>query len=1104
MTNPAPAQPRRRRRRWLILLLVLIVPILGVILALPWALGTPPARRWLLARANQFLAPGGLDVATFRFSWFGPTVMTGFTIIDAEHDHVAFAPRVVWDRNLARILFDRPRYGTLDLGRANFDIERRADGSFDLYEALKPIFGPDPKVDLTIKVRQGTFKLRSPNLASPLTASRADLTIHRPPFPGPLIWDLQLSDPAPPKGKGNAPHLKFKGDFDRWQAAPKLSATLAMLDWPLAVEAAGVTTRGRFSGNAAVDKIGENWHTNGKAVAVHLAAQGPPLRGDQPQLDRVEANWNVDTSAGSKTVYEFALKSPVGSLNGRGALPDQTGTTHIQGTLDLAKLAQLVPQTLRIRDGWSLDKGSATLKVAALPGKTPGWDAEVKLSDLTAHVNDRVVTLRDPAQVSARLLGDLNALRLEHLAVKSPFLNAVGSGDVDQGIQVAGTFDLNGLHRQLGDLIDFGTLKLAGEGHFEANYQRTKGQFLGALTADVDGLHIQGPANFQRDSISIKAHVQGPATDSGLPAAWTLAQVGLASGDWTADVTAFPKADGLHLDAFAQAPLSVGRFDGHVAGLWSEHILTLDEVRVNARPNGDAAPEALLSLAGQGRFDPKSGSLVLAPMPLPLPVAESSAVGLAPDGLRVVGIGQDGFRADLAVSGDLAASSKALAAWTKRDPIDLDGHWASRWTVRNQDGLQFAGRVEAFGLIDPPAERSLALDLQGTYRAEGDRIDLSEIVLLTPFARLEASGQIEDLSGRRLADLEGRLVPDWKALNARLQEEVEPGARVDGRPGPVHLVGSLASNPSGDWLNGLDAGVGFDLTSADVYGLRLGPAPIAVQFQGGQLSLEPIRTSLNGGLVHLDPEIIRDQAGGLSLAFKPGSGIENAQINDEVSSRVLAFAAPVLRDATKVRGLISGTIDRAIIPLGADHGRSTVVEGKMVFQNVAFIPGPLSRDLLSLIGRQDATLNLDNPIFLSIANGQIYQRGLSIPIGRLARIDLEGTVGFDRTLDMRAHLPLTPSLAANRPVLGGLMDGIGLTVPIRGTLSEPKIDGQALGVNFRDLGEDFLRRGAALGGVEMFNQLIRPRDPNAPPPLTPQERRAQRLERRARRRGLIP
>lgn len=1096
MTNPDP--DRRRRRRRLILLLVLTAPIVGVILGLPRALSTPPARRWLLARANQFLAPGGLDVATFRFSWFGPTVMTGFTIIDPEHDRVVVAPRAVWDRNLVRILFDRPRYGTLHLGRAACDIERHPDGSFDLHEALKPIFGPDPKVDLTVEIRQGNFKLRAPNLARPLTASRADLTIHRPPFPKPLVWTLQLNDPAPQKG--NASGLKFAGSFNHWQAAPELSATLAMIDWPLAVEAAGVTTRGRLSGNAAVETSGGQWHTTGKTVVLELDAQGPPLRGDRPRLDRVEANWKVDTSTGSKTVYEFALKSAAGLLDGHGSIPDQDGSTHVQGTLDLAKLAGQVPHTLRIRDGWTLDQGSATLKIVALPAKSRGWDAEVKLSDLTARVNNRVVTLRDPAQLSARLSGTLNTLRLEHLTVKTPFLDAVGRGDVDHGVQVAGTFDLDGLHRQLGDLIELGTLKLAGEGHFEADYQRAKGQFLGALTADVDGLQIQGPANLKRDSISIKAQVQGPAADSGLPAAWTLARVGLASGGSTADLIASPKADGLHLDAFAEAPLSAGRLDGHIAGLWENHVLILDEFRVNARPYSDAPKNALVSLAGRGRFDPKAGTLVLDP----LPGGPPGAVGLAPDGLRVVGIGQEGFRADLAVSGDLAGSSKALAAWTRRAPLDLDGLWASRWTVRNQGGLQFAGRVEAFGLIDPPAERSLALDLRGTYRGDGDRIDLSEIVLSSPIATLEASGRIDDLGGLRLADLEGRLVPDWKALNARLQREVEPGARVDGRPGPVHLRGSLADDGSGDWLEGLDAVFGFSMTGADVYGLKLGPAPIAARFRGGELSVEPIRTSLNGGTIRLDPAIIRDQTGGLSLELKPGSGIEGVQVNDEVSNRVLAFAAPVLRDATKVRGLISGKIDHAVIPLGADHGRSTVVEGNMVFQNVAFAPGPLSRDLLSLIGREDATLNLDEPVFLSIANGQIYQRGLAIPLGRLARIELEGTVGFDRTLNMRAHLPLTPSLAANRPVLGGLMDGVGLTVPIRGTLSDPKIDGEALGVNFREFGEDLLRRGAALGGAEMLDRLIRPRDPNAPPRLTPQERKAQRQERRARRRGLIP
>src|SRR5690242_19085106 len=120
MADPNPNR-RRRRKLWRTLA-VLLVLVVAATAAFPWFLGTAPARRWLLARANRTLAPGGLEVTTFRFSWFGPTEMTGFVIRDPQGDRVVKAARATWDRNLAQILFDRPRYGTLTLDRADLDV----------------------------------------------------------------------------------------------------------------------------------------------------------------------------------------------------------------------------------------------------------------------------------------------------------------------------------------------------------------------------------------------------------------------------------------------------------------------------------------------------------------------------------------------------------------------------------------------------------------------------------------------------------------------------------------------------------------------------------------------------------------------------------------------------------------------------------------------------------------------------------------------------------------------------------------------------------------------------------------------------------------------
>src|SRR5262249_7689541 len=103
----------RRWKRWLACLVILLLLLATAIAALPFALSTPPAKRWLLARANRELAPARLEVGAIQFSWFSPTYIRGVALIDAEGDRVLSAPRAIWDPTLKNWLFDHPRYGTL-------------------------------------------------------------------------------------------------------------------------------------------------------------------------------------------------------------------------------------------------------------------------------------------------------------------------------------------------------------------------------------------------------------------------------------------------------------------------------------------------------------------------------------------------------------------------------------------------------------------------------------------------------------------------------------------------------------------------------------------------------------------------------------------------------------------------------------------------------------------------------------------------------------------------------------------------------------------------------------------------------------------------------
>jgi len=1097
--------PRRWRRTWKVLGLgagLLAVAFAG----LPWLLGTTPARRWLLARANRALAPGSVRVETIRLSWFGPTRLTGVALVDAQGDRVIAAPRATWDRSLAAILALRGHLGTLTLDGATLDIERRADGSFDVVDALRPILNPDPRKDFRLRIVGGSLRFRSPGLAGPLVAERARLDLDLPAGLRPVTWRLGLGDRT-----RHGPSLEISGQADRGRGRGQSSEVVVAVtgrSWPLAIDAGGVRARARFDGRAEARREAGGWRFTGDAQALDLDAGGPALAGDRVKWDRVGGTWEVAQLVEGWAVDRLDLRSPVGTLVATGRVPAPPGSTaRIEGDLDLAALSKQMPHILRLREGLALERGSARLRIEGQAGpKGTTWDASARVSDLVARGGGGSASLREPLTISARAGQTADGFDLDRFALKSSFLDVASRGDVDRGIALQGSIDLGALRRQVGDLIDFGGLELDGHGKVTAEYSRGAAGFAGKLTLDLDGPSLGG--RFRRDSLQLLAVVSGPAHANGLPRGWEQGHLTLRDGGRVLNVDADARGGAIHVSADGKSPLRLGDRDGLVraklVGSWWGEALEIQEGRVGLW-DADGKAERI-NLTAAGRFDSATGELVIASKPS----AEAAPLTLAADGLHVSGLGRSAgpLRAEGSLAGDLALLAKALGPWLGTAPEGLAGTLTLHASARSGgDGLHLGGKLGAsdvtWGGSDVEGQHgapALSLDWQAFKPKDADRLDVSELVASAGYATLTLAGRIDGLGGVHQVDLGGTLAPDWDAINRFLTDRVEPGATARGKPRPVRVKGRLAGGSGVEVIRGLDAEVGIDLGGAQAFGMELGPAAIVVRSTRDGPAIDPIRSTLNGGTLRLEPEVGRDAAGDWQLRLKSGSALEGAEINDVVSRRVLAFVAPVLDAATRAHGKVSADVQRAEFPLGGGATRRAVVEGHVVFRDAEFVPGPLVVDLLHLLGRDDPQpVRLDRPVVLSIADGRVHQRGLAVPLGKVTQLELNGSVGFDRTLDLRAGVPITPAMLGNNPLLGGIAAGTRVEVPIGGTLAAPRIDQGAFNLAMKDLGRDLLRRGAGAGAAELLMRLARPRpaDPDAPAPPTPEERRALREQRKA-------
>jgi translocation and assembly module TamB len=1059
----------------------------GLIFSLPWLLELPAAQRRLATEANKILAPSSVKFSAIRLSWFRPTEVLSAGLYDARGGRLVTAPRATFSWSLWQILVIHPKSAILALERSDVDIERFADGTVDIYETLRPVISEHPPVRLVIRIDDGRLRFRDPAFTDPVVADKADIVLDLGRDSEPIHWNLQL---AQTDANGKSGHMRIEGKYSRSDVGPSgqhdLSLALKGSRWPWTLANSLVQARGELTGNLEGGVQTGRVRIDCDATISNLVAIGDALSSDTVHLETARAQLKMEGTAGSWAIDKLDVTSPVVSLHGQGSIPPKPKTgAWLEATVDLAAVARQLPATLHLRDDLRVERGSAQIRADILlgpDGHSEDWNVVGKVSELAARLGDKALTFTEPANLVAKLQHEGMATKIDRLDIQSSFLTATGQGDLDRGIAVTATVDLAAFREGFRDWIDLGLVELAGKGKLEATYRRQGEDYLASVNGAFRDLRVGGlplVAKVQREQLNIEGKFGGGATPSGWPRSWKelalhgssgdsdlklSAQAGATTGEYVVNGRA---STSLHLDD-RQHRLEGELIAKSAHGTWTADRLAVGLVRASKWGPG-VAPDEAIRWEGKGRYDSQQDALTVESAvspPHPPTQYETWITGnqtLRADGLKSLGAAQ----IEVAASADLSSLGHWLSPkdspWGGRiDALARARRDREQWNlglrVELRDAERTAGDGSKMGLAG-----SAVMTANAGYTPKSDRLELTELTLKAPYLQVEGAGVVRGLTTRVEVDLKGSLNPDWKAIQALLARKVEPNARIAGRQREWRLAGTLDGLPAFDRMGSLEGEIGVQIDSLDVFGMRLSAVPVVLRATHGRLTVDSIDSKLNGGILHLEPELVRSKDDSTWLHLGRESNLEGAVINDEVSHRVLSFAAPVLDGATRVEGRVSLALADAYFPILAPAEAQARIEGDLLFDDLRFMPGPLADELLSVFQRDRRPLAvLRDPVAVRIAGRKVYQEGLSIPVGNIASIGVNGTVDFDQNLDLVARFALTPP-RSGVPVLTPIMENMKFDLPIRGTLKKPKIDGEALKAHWAEVGTDLLGNSMAAG-----------------------------------------
>jgi translocation and assembly module TamB len=361
-------------------------------------------------------------------------------------------------------------------------------------------------------------------------------------------------------------------------------------------------------------------------------------------------------------------------------------------------------------------------------------------------------------------------------------------------------------------------------------------------------------------------------------------------------------------------------------------------------------------------------------------------------------------------------------------------------------------------------EPVVKLSARGNYETKAKLLKLEQAQIASTFIAAATAGSYAQSGTQSQADFSGQLSYDLDRTCSLMRPYLGSNVRVvGGGTTPFAWRGPMS-------LDKGQANAALKWDAADIYGFQVGPGEIKPILTNGMLNIEPMELAVSRGTVFLAPKI-RLSPDPMELTMPPGALIRQVQINQRMCSFFLKFIAPVLADVTSAQGAFSIDLDECRIPL-SDPAKGTVA-GKFIIHSIEIGPGPLIRELSTLMGRETpAKLKREGVVPFQMVNGRVYHKDMELIFPDFT-IRTYGSVGLDQTLAIVTEMPVPPKWLENNPAAPALRNQI-IKLPIAGTLQKPQLDRAEMD----KVSQQFIRNAARNMLEEGLNkgldQLFRP------------------------------
>jgi hypothetical protein len=1100
--------------------IALFFVIFAGLVFLPAILSSDMLKPRLLQQINRHL-PGQLQVDQWRFKWFSGIELKGITYDHRQQNLLVKIAKLRGLRGLIQLIANPRNLGGIEV----------VEPELVFFLQDKPRREPSDKVESSqaaglpffsglLKITDGSIHTVKPDHGEKTVVQDLDLLLDISDIEKPIACRVFLISGDRLGRFAGEGTMTLSADDPFNLSRIQSDARLKITNWELEDALSILASRGDYpSGKGRLDadlallgSSAEKLDIKGNLSLDRLELWGGPLGTDHPLIKGIEAKIDAAITRDIITLKQLRFQSSLANGATQGTIAS-AGQKQLQssGEIDLAQVFSQLPHTFKLRRDTTLSEGKLKLSAGLKTSNTvTAFDGSARVDSLKGVSSGKTIAWNQPIAVKARGEMRPDGIWLDALSLRSSFMNADGQGDLGH-LQATLSADLAAALRELKKFIDIHEWDGSGQLFAKLQFKETSPNLnSGSLNLEIRHLALSRNDRLILPQQDLKADLTTTIQPGKNLSASEFHQPNLTlqspmvRGNFAAARFKFnstgnlPIADNLSIDGrfnLQQISALLQNFNklsntiqmagtAHVqtSGSLDEQTLVLNDTRIEARNfryrnENKAIREDQFILKTKGTLNFKKKSAFFAPVE----VSVSPGTLIIPE-LTVSD--WSNFQKDMKTQAkadfDLAKLAEGYGDFIQlpentkvsgKGQFDLEVDFSSPQAQFLKVDADLSPLSLTSDALPSISEDHVKLRADLKRSPDGKSLTIENIQLNSTPLSLSAAGNLEQTGTSNMLAASGNFNLDLKMLLPYLQKIAGSQITMSGKgDSPFKLKMVSEGTRWTDSLKQTDFTGAVRADAISAFGVDISKTEVPIRVANGS-AVAKLAATANGGRLNIEPTIDLQKAPYIISLPQNSYILKDVEITDAVAEKLLSKIHPVFQGSVQAEGFVDLYMQHFNWPLDKQSRDKATFAGTLHLKGVRIKSTNLLTGLLGLIGIHGNEMDFgDRDIDFVARNGRIETSPIRLEIDGYP-IELHGSVGFDKSLDYTAKLPITPMLVGDKAYR--YLEGATIDVPIRGTSLNPDIDKRTMQKASADMVQQALQKTLEKGVQNIFEQIIK-------------------------------